>query len=157
MAMKKGMRIIVTLAGVGALIAFCYNGPIQEIANAFKKEVSYYFSITPESAMASGGVGKNNTSTDYDSLAQQVISDIEISDDVDKPDWDMNNAAGEVYGQLTEELPFIEKVGNWIEEFAGKLGFDVEIDGQKFISGGGSEETEEGSAEGNSEEGTSAE
>ena len=108
--MKKAGRLVVALAGVGALIGFIYRGPLMEIADAFKDEINYYFSINPDDAMK-GKIGNK----DVNAVSNRVTG-VEINGDAEAPNWDLENATGEVFDVFIDRLPFIKETGDWISE-----------------------------------------
>lgn len=116
--MKRVGRLIVTLAGVGTVIGFAYRGPIVEIANAFKEEVAYFFSINADSAL-DGEVGNK----DIDAMANNPEG---IGEGVDSPDWDMESATGEVFGEIINRFPFIKESGDWVKSNVLKKGKELE-------------------------------
>lgn len=106
--MKRAGRLMVTMAGVATLVGFAYRGPIMEMANAFKEEVTYFFSINAESALE-GKIGDK----DIDAMANQLEG---INDDVEAPDWSMENATGEVFDVFIDRFPFIQEAGDWVSK-----------------------------------------
>jgi hypothetical protein len=104
---RKIGPIIVTLAGVGAIVGFAYRGPISEIGNAFKREVQYYFSINADSALE-GKIGNK----DIDAMANQLEG---INDDVEAPDWKMETATGEVFDVFLDRFTFLREAGDWVK------------------------------------------
>ena len=109
MKIKAG-SILVTIVGVGAIVGYCYRGPIADIANSFIKETKYFFSINADNAH------NIKVSNDSDSLTSRILSDIDMDENADEPSWDMESAAGEVFDELMTELPFIKDTGDWITE-----------------------------------------
>lgn len=141
--MKKMGVVITALCGTTCLVGYMYRGPIMDLARAFKTEIEYYFSINADNA------DKVKLGSD-DALANRVLQNIEINDAVESPEWSMETAAGEVFEEFTDRLPFIEKAGNWIQENVLKKSAD---EGEKALDG------EEGSSsmEDRKEEGKGAE
>lgn len=136
--MKKIGVLVSGLVGVVCLVGYMYRGPIMDLARAFKSEINYMFSINAENA------GNVKLGSD-DSLASKVVENIEINDSVESGDWNMETAAGEVFNELTDRLPFIETMGAWVEENILK----------PSSSGEGAEESvEEGVEEDGTNEGT---
>lgn len=135
--MKKTGVVLVSLCSVGCLVGWLYRGPIMDLGRAFISEVNYMFSINGENA------SKIKTGSD-NALAAKVLKDIEIDDSVESPSWQMESAAGEVFNEMTERLPFIEKVGNWIEENVLKRkGIDAEGTSSESTNNEGNTSTSE--------------
>ena len=118
--MKKVGRLVVTLVGVAALVGFCYRGPIKDLAKSFMTEVDYYYSIDPETAY------NKPLNTDSDALTANIIGDITIDDNVEEPDWNMEDSAEEIFNEFIDKVPIVKDGIEWFKENVLKEGTDSE-------------------------------
>lgn len=118
--MKKLGKLAITMVVICALVGVCYKGPIKDLAKSFMVEIEYFFNINPNTAL------EKPLQTDGDSLTANVIGDITINDDVEKPDWDMESSAGEIFGELSDRFPLIQEFKGWVDENIFKKSSDSE-------------------------------
>ena len=108
--MKKLGKLAITMVVICALVGVCYRGPIKDLAKSFMIEIEYFFNINPNTAL------EKPLQTDEDSLTANIIGDITINDDVEKPEWNMESSAGEIFGELSNRFPLIQESKEWVDE-----------------------------------------
>ena len=88
---------------------------LPAVSANFSTQAEVFFNLGKDGNKEANKVGNYS---DGKALSEKILEDIDVDpENMDEIDYNMENAVSDVYDKFTEDLPFIDKLNNWVHKY----------------------------------------